>query len=98
MSGGTPAASPPEPWPATLARPLFDRVLNSHQNCASASFIRCAHNRASIQYGSFWQIVLQKSKVASVRIFGETLKREAIDDSYYLSGVTEVAYEFSVRR
>jgi hypothetical protein len=28
-----------------------------------------------------WQILLQKSEVASVRIFGETLKREAIDDS-----------------
>jgi hypothetical protein len=45
-----------------------------------------------------WQILLQKSKVASVRIFCETLKREAIDDSYNLSRFTEVAYEFSVRR
>ena len=44
------------------------------------------------------QILLQKSKVASARIFGETLKREAIDDSDNLSRVTEVAYEFSVRR
>jgi hypothetical protein len=43
-------------------------------------------------------ILLQKSKVASVRIFGETLKREAIDDSDNLSRVTEVAYEFGVRR
>jgi hypothetical protein len=43
-------------------------------------------------------ILLQKSKVASDRIFGETLKREAIDDSDNLSRVTEVAYEFSVRR
>jgi hypothetical protein len=43
-------------------------------------------------------IVLQKSKVASVRIFGETLKGEAIDDSYNLSRVAEVAHEFSVRR
>ena len=42
-------------------------------------------------------ILLQKSKVASVRIFGETLKREAIDDSDNLSRATEVAYEFSVR-
>jgi predicted nucleotidyltransferase len=46
----------------------------------------------------FVPIVLQKSKVASVRIFGETLKREAIDDSDNLSRVTEVANEFSVRR
>jgi hypothetical protein len=43
-------------------------------------------------------IVLQKSKVASARIFGETLKRKAIDDSDNLGRVTEVAYEFSVRR
>ena len=42
--------------------------------------------------------MLQKSKVASVRIFGEILKREAIDNSDSLSRVTEVAYEFSVRR
>jgi hypothetical protein len=46
----------------------------------------------------FWRILLQKSKFASVRIFGETLKREAIDDSDNLNRVTEVAYEFSVRR
>ena len=49
-------------------------------------------------YVALWQILLQKSKVASVRIFGETLKREAIDDSDNLSRVTEVAYEFSLRR
>jgi len=30
--------------------------------------------------------------------FGETLKREAINDSYNLSRATKVAYEFSVRR
>jgi hypothetical protein len=43
-------------------------------------------------------ILLQKSKVASARIFGETLKREGIDDSSNLGRATEVAYEFSVRR
>jgi hypothetical protein len=41
-------------------------------------------------------IVLQKSKVAPARSFGETLKHEAIDDSDNLSRATEVAYEFSV--
>jgi hypothetical protein len=41
---------------------------------------------------------LQKSKVASVRIFGEISKREAIADSSNLSRVAEAAYEFSVRR
>jgi hypothetical protein len=43
-------------------------------------------------------ILLQKSKAASVQIFGETLKREAIDDSSNLSRIAEVACEFSVRR
>jgi hypothetical protein len=43
-------------------------------------------------------IVLQKPKVALVRITGGTLERAAIDDSYNLSRATEVAYEFSVRR
>jgi hypothetical protein len=43
-------------------------------------------------------ILLQKSKVASVRIFGETLKREPVDDSDNLSRATEVAHEFCVRR
>jgi hypothetical protein len=45
-----------------------------------------------------WRILLQRSKVASVRIFGETLKREPVDDSDYLSRATEVAYEFCLGR
>jgi hypothetical protein len=40
----------------------------------------------------FVPILLQKSEVASVRIFGETLRREAIDDSGNLSRVAEVTY------
>jgi hypothetical protein len=46
----------------------------------------------------FAPILLQKSKVASVRIFGETLKREPVDDSDNLSRATEVACEFCMRR
>ena len=42
--------------------------------------------------------MLQKSKVASVRIFDETLNREATDDSHNLSRATEVAHEFCVWR
>ena len=53
---------------------------------------------ADVVRGSYVPILLQKSKVASVRIFGETLKHEAIDDSDNLSRATEVAYEFSARR
>jgi hypothetical protein len=47
---------------------------------------------------AFEVILLQKSKVATVWIFGKNLKREEIDDSYSFSRATEVAYEFSVRR
>jgi hypothetical protein len=43
-------------------------------------------------------IVLQKSKVAGLRIFAKNPKREAIADSYRPNRVTEVAYEFSVAR
>ena len=43
-------------------------------------------------------ILLQKSKVADLRIFRENTKREAIADSYNLNRVTEVACEFNVRR
>jgi len=38
--------------------------------------------------------VLQKSKVAGLRISRENTKREAIADSYNLNRVTEVACEF----
>ena len=46
----------------------------------------------------FVPIVLQKSKVAGLRIFRENTKREAIADLYNLIRVTEVAYEFNTRR
>ena len=53
---------------------------------------------AAVRYGRFWQIVLQKSKVAGPRFFRENTKREAIADSYNLNRVTEVACEFCARR
>src|SRR6202035_514893 len=43
------------------------------------------------------EIVLQKSKVADLRISRENTKRETITDSYNLNRVTEVACEFYVR-
>ena len=43
---------------------------------------------------SSWPILLQKSKVAGLRIFRENKKREAIADSYNLNHVTAVACEF----
>jgi hypothetical protein len=46
----------------------------------------------------FLPIVLQKSKVAAVQIFGENLKRKEVDDSHSLSRAAEVADEFVARR
>jgi len=46
----------------------------------------------------FALIVLQKSKVAGLRIFRENPKREAVADSHNLNRVAEVACEFNVRR
>ena len=43
-------------------------------------------------------ILLQKSKVASARFFGEFFECDATDDSYNLSRAAEIAREFSVRR
>jgi hypothetical protein len=42
-------------------------------------------------------IMLQKSKVAAPRIFGENKKREPITDSYTLNHVAVVAGEFDSR-
>jgi hypothetical protein len=44
------------------------------------------------------RILLQKSKVAGPRIFGENPKRKTITDSYNLNRIAEVACEFNVRR
>ena len=46
---------------------------------------------------AFRRIVLQKSKVAGLKIFRENTKQRAIADSYDLNRVTEVACEFCVR-
>jgi hypothetical protein len=43
---------------------------------------------------AFEGIVLQKSKVAGLKIFRENAKQRAIADSYDLNRVTEVASEF----
>jgi hypothetical protein len=42
-------------------------------------------------------ILLQKSKVAGLKIFRENAKQRAIADSHDLNRVTEVACEFCVR-
>jgi hypothetical protein len=59
---------------------------------------RTPDTKADGRRGSFGPIVLQKSKVAGLRIFRENKKRETIADSYNVNRVTEVACEFNVRR
>jgi hypothetical protein len=51
----------------------------------------------SAAIGRYVPIVLQKSKVAGLKIFRENTKQRAIADSYDLNRVTEVACEFCVR-
>jgi hypothetical protein len=63
-----------------------------------SALVRITDSSRTSRHVRFVPIVLQKSKVASVRIFGETLKREPVDDSDYLSRATEVAYEFCLGR
>ena len=45
----------------------------------------------------FVPILLQKSKVAGLKIFRENTKQRAIADSYDLNRVIEVACEFCVK-
>jgi hypothetical protein len=48
---------------------------------------------------AFGGIVLQKSKIAGLRIFAKNQTEEAIADSYNLNRATEVAYElFNAQR
>jgi hypothetical protein len=56
------------------------------------------HFAAMQQSVAFGWILLQKSKVAGLRIFRENTKREATADSYNLNRVAEVAGGFDVRR
>jgi hypothetical protein len=49
------------------------------------------------RYVACWQILLQKSKVATPRIFRENKRWETIADSYTLNRVAEIAGEFDAR-
>jgi hypothetical protein len=72
--------------------------------CSARAFPRQSAEGRTRRFGpqpvtsGLLQIVLQKSKVASARIFGETLKRETIDGLDNLSRAIEAADEFSVKR
>src|ERR1700730_1082964 len=68
--------------------------------CSTRIVSSCRSNceNSDPQNGCSGPILLQKSKVADLRIFRENTKREAIADSYNLNRVTEVACESNVRR
>jgi hypothetical protein len=90
---------------ARLGSPIKPAVSNEYGRLAGPGWgigvlvdVRFGASSRTSGHVRIVPILLQKSKVASVRISGETLKREAIDDSDNLSRVTEVAYEFGVRR
>jgi hypothetical protein len=78
-----------------LARKNLTACCDIHLDSASAYLTKSDYY--SKRLSALVRILLQKSKVASVRIFGETLKHEAIDDSDNFSRATEVAYQFSLR-
>jgi hypothetical protein len=67
-------------------------TLSPLRGCASTDNVLVSFRSADV---GLWQTLLQKSKVASVRIFGEILMREAMNDSDNLSHATEVAYELA---
>jgi hypothetical protein len=64
------------------------------------ALVRAGHKgpRAERQNVGCWPIVLQKSKLAGLRIFRENTRQAAIADSYNLNRITEVACEFNVMR
>ena len=80
--------------PKAKGHPWIRRVLKSGMSALTPITTR----RADIVDVRYVPIVLQKSKVAELRIFRKKTKQEAIADSYNLSRVTEVACEFSVGR
>jgi hypothetical protein len=76
-------------------RGLASASLKSGSMAASGIFPTCCRGRYMSAIG---RIVLQNSKVAAVKIFGENLKRKEVDDSHSFSRATEVAHEFGARR
>src|SRR5436305_12545407 len=71
---------PPHPRPGDIVVRWIGRIKPDLEVRTSASGQNRPSNRQA-SMSALRPIVLQKSKVASVRIFGETLKRDTIDDS-----------------
>ena len=81
-----------------VAHSPLARVVTSLPIRGSALAHRRTSSREAWTSSVLSPIVLQKSKVAPVQIFGENHKRKEVDDSHSLSRATEVAHEFGVRR
>jgi hypothetical protein len=86
-------------WPVPSEQPrlihFFDRPLLL---ATKSALERITDSSRTSRHVANVPILLQKSKVVTVRIFGETFEREMIDDSDNPSRVTEVACEFCARR
>jgi len=81
-----------------LGRALTQTIKVDEHRLAVTALPPKADSRPQSRDVRLGPIVLQKSKVAGLRIFRENTKRKAIADSYNLNRVTEVACEFNVRR
>jgi hypothetical protein len=75
---------------AGFLAPFDFRLFRQHLSQAAAT--------PSCRDVRFTPIVLQKSKVAGLRIFVKNPKREAIADLYNLNRATEVPCKFNVPR
>ena len=82
-----------------ISHPLTDTGPNASFRTRVRHF-RFSPNRDQSRmprHFGFGPIVLQKSKVATPRIFRENKKRETIADSHTLNRVAEIAGEFDAR-
>jgi hypothetical protein len=79
-----------------LAKPIcvVGSTLPVGRNVRSGSFSDLDEGIYDVR---FTWIVLQKSKVAGLKIFRENTKQRAIVDSYDLNRATKVACEFCAR-
>ncbi|MGY3423554.1 hypothetical protein ACVWZW_004029 [Bradyrhizobium sp. F1.13.4] len=74
---------------------LVFRLLLGRES--TGSLLKVRRTQPEQIWSAMPQIVLQKSKVAGLKIFRENTKQRVIADSYDLNRVTEVACEFCVR-
>jgi hypothetical protein len=81
------------PTPAVL--PVFKSILLLR--CMNLRLAQSGLGVHAIEMSANRRILLQKSKVAGLKIFRENIKQRAIADSYDLNRVTEVACEFCLK-